>query len=316
MNDYWKKRELEHIRKSVKSDKQLAKEIAKRHRIAMDEIQDEINRFYAEYATTEGITMAEAQKRVAKIDIQRYRNKAKKYVKGAHSDNEALRYLAFTDKANQEMRLYNVTMKINRLQMLKMNIDIELIAMGNDVEAFLYRSFNRHVYAEYERLSAILGMTVNPKSPKAVEKIVNASFKTATWSERLWTNQNALRKELDTLIHRSILQGRNPKEMARELRKSFDVSVSDSERLLITEIARIQADVSEDSAKQVGITEYKYLAEPDACDICAELNDKVFKYEDKQIGVNHYPMHSRCRCSTSMYVSREEWDKDLKRRGM
>ena len=55
----------------------------------------------------EGITMAEAKKRADKLDIDAYARKAKKYV--AKKD--------FSDEANEEMRIYNLTMKVNRLEL-------------------------------------------------------------------------------------------------------------------------------------------------------------------------------------------------------
>src|SRR5690606_30345166 len=122
--------------------------------------------------------------------------------------------------------------------------------------------------------AGILGETIN-FNEKKVQSIVNSSFLTASWSERIWNNQDALRSELDRLLHQGIIQGLNPRELARELRKNFNTSVYNSERLLITEMARVQADVFEDSMKQAEIEEYEYIAEPTACDICAKLDGKV-----------------------------------------
>ena len=71
--------------------------------------------FNAKYATKEGISLAEAKRRVSKLDIEEYGRKAAKYVKEKD----------FSDQANEEMRLYNATMKINRLELLKANIGLE-----------------------------------------------------------------------------------------------------------------------------------------------------------------------------------------------
>lgn len=73
----------------------------------MDEINKEINGFYTKYAAKEGITMAEAKKRVSKLDIAAYERKAKKYVETKD----------FSNRANEEMRTYNLTMKVNRLEL-------------------------------------------------------------------------------------------------------------------------------------------------------------------------------------------------------
>ena len=57
---------------------------------------------------------------MSKLDIAAYQRKAKRYV----ADKD------FSKQANEEMRLYNLTMKVNRLEMLKANIGLELVASG------------------------------------------------------------------------------------------------------------------------------------------------------------------------------------------
>ena len=49
--------------------------------------------------------MAAAKRRVARLDIDAYAAKAKKYVAEKN----------LSKRANEEMRIYNLTMKVNRL---------------------------------------------------------------------------------------------------------------------------------------------------------------------------------------------------------
>lgn len=315
MAEYWRERELAHIKRQIKNDARIAKKIRGNQIRAMEEIQEQIEAFYGRYADKEGISMVEARKRVTKLDLEKYQKKAKRYVKGAHSSFFFIRGRSFTERANEEMRLYNATMKINRLQLLRLNIELELIAAISDEEHFLLQELTKQVKAEYERLSGILGETIN-YNEKQINSIVNSSFQSATWSDRLWSNQNALRSELDKLLNRGIVQGKNPRVLARELRKVFNTSVYNSERLMRTEMARAQQDVFQDSAEQTGIEQYVFIAEPDACPICAALDDKVFDLKDAKIGINAFPIHPNCRCSQALYVDREEWDRKLKARGL
>jgi len=313
--EYWRERELEHIRKQMKDDKKLQRRIRDMYMQALDDIQAQIEAFYGRYASREGISMSEAIKRARKLDIEKYARKAERYVRQAHSGIPFIRWQAFTDKANTEMRIYNLTMRVNRLELLKLNIELELFRLLNDEESFFSQELVNQARSEFERQAGILGETIN-FNEKKVQSIVNSSFLTASWSERIWNNQDALRSELDRLLHQGIIQGLNPRELARELRKNFNTSVYNSERLLITEMARVQADVFEDSMKQAEIEEYEYIAEPTACDICAKLDKKVFKLKNAEVGRNMYPMHPFCRCSTAAFISREKWDEDLRARGL
>lgn len=312
---YWREREEKHIKQSKRTDAQLSAQLIKNQNEAMKDIQQQIDAFYGRYATKEGITMAEARKRAEKLDIEAYAEKAKRYVGYAHSDNPLIKAQAFTDTANSEMALYNLSMKANRLELLKANINLEVIKMSSADEHFLTEKFTAGARAEYERQAGLLGKSL-AFNEKQFSKVVNASFLNATWSERLWVNQQALRDELNTLLNRGIIQGKNPKALASDLRKKFVVSKADADRLLITEMARIQLDVQADAFKQLGVDMYEYIAEPTACKICKPLDGEKFKLEEMEPGVNAHPMHPRCRCSISPAVDREAWEADLTRRGL
>ncbi len=305
MAEYWRQRELNHIEQSIKDDAKIARRLRRLHLEAMEDIETQIEAFYGRYATAEGISMSEARKRIGKLDIEKYERKAKRYV----------RERLLTERANEEMRLYNVTMRINRLELLKANIHLELLAMTSEEQRILYEAMTANARAEYERQSGILGETI-AYTERNIVAIVDASFLSATWSERLWDNQDALRVELERLLNRGIIQGLNPRELARELRKVFNTSIYNSERLLITEMARVQQGVFQNSMEQAEVEKYEYIAEPTACDICAELDGEIFDLKDAEIGVNMYPMHPFCKCSTAGYVDREAWDADLKARGL
>lgn len=142
-NSYWRRREERHIRNQIKNDAEIAKRIRANQDAALEEIELLIQAFYARYAGKEGISMSAARKRVRKADVKRYAEKVKRYVKERN----------FTVTANEEMRLYNATMRINRLEMLKHDIRLEVIAMASDEERILDESLTEGARAEYERQS-------------------------------------------------------------------------------------------------------------------------------------------------------------------
>lgn len=306
-NKYWRDREREHIKKKIKDDERIARRLSEKYREARDDIKKEIEAFYGRYARAEGITMDEARQRVSKADIEDYKRKAKKYVKEKN----------FTPRANEEMRLYNVTMRVNRLELLKREMQLELLGLTSDEERRLYAELTKNVAAEFERQSSILGMTLNANA-ETIAAIVDSSFMGAKWSDRVWANQEALKAELDKLITRGIVQGKNPRELARELNKTFDTGMYNAERIMRTEMARAQTDAFINSAEQAGIDYYEWIAEPSACDDCAALDGKVFKIDDMEIGRDGTPLHPNCRCSLAMNVEkmREEWEEDLEGRGL
>lgn len=197
--EYWRKREEAALKTYIKDEKEYDKEVKKIYQNQLNAIQTEINAFYGKYAKAEGITIAEAKKRVSQHDVKAFESKAAKYVK----DRD------FSAKANEELRLYNATMKINRLEMLKANIGLEMIAGHDELEKFMGDILKGRTEDELKRQAGILGKTI-VNNAKLVDSVVNASFKNATFSDRIWMHQDLLKNKLSSLLQSGMIQGKNP----------------------------------------------------------------------------------------------------------
>lgn len=299
--EYWSQREAEQLKHNIKDEIEYNKQIKQIYDDMMVDIQKHIDGFYHKYAGKEGITLTEAKKRVAKLDIDAYSAKAEKYVK-----NHTL-----TPQANEEMRLYNLTMKVNRLQLLKANIGLELVDGFQDINDLFNDKLTNRTIAELKRQSGILGMTTEQASEKTAKSIVNASFHNAHFSDRIWMYQDMLKNELHSELQRGLIQGLSSQELARHIQKRFGVSLSNAQRLMQTELARVQSDAQQRSYKKYGYDQYEFIAEPTACPICKKMDGKIFDVNDMEPGENMAPIHPNCRCSTAAYRNREEFEKWL-----
>lgn len=294
-SDYWRKREEQHIDQMIKDEKQMKKAIADRFQIAIDNINKEIDANWQRFANKEGVSLSEAKKVSMEHDVKAFARKAKQYVK----DKD------FSKTANEELRLYNVTMRVNRLELLKSQIGLELIALSDDLDKYTADLLTKEGLAEATRQAGILGETIFDGYKDFVDSVVNGSFHSATFSQRIWGNMNAFKADLDKLLVQTITQGKNPRDMARKLRNLYDSKKYEAERLMRTESARVQTEIQKQSYKKYDIEDYEFIAEPNACPICATLNGKVFKVKDMSAGINACPMHANCRCSAAPHVERE-----------
>ncbi|HBY70744.1 minor capsid protein [Blautia liquoris] len=291
---YWSQREAKQLKNNIRDEIQYNKKIKETYDYMLDNIQKEINGFYARYATKEGITLSEAKKRVSQLDIDAYGRKAKRYVKDK----------TFTKEANEEMRLYNATMKINRLELLKANIGLELVDGFDELQKYFDTTLTDRTLAEFKRQAGILGKSVL-NNEKTAHSIVNASYQNAKFSDRIWMYQDMLKAELSSRLKIGLIQGRNPRELARHISKVFGVSRNNAERLMQTELARVQTEAQKQSYERNGYDKYVFIAEPTACPICQALDDKVFDVKKMMPGTNASPMHPHCRCSTAAHADRE-----------
>ena len=175
---YWRNRETEQRKHDIRDEREYQRHIEEIYQNMIDEIEKEINGFYGKYARKEGITMAEAKKRAAKLDIEAYGRKAAKYVKEKN----------FSKQANEEMRLYNLTMKVNRLELLKAQIGLEMVAGFDELQKYYDEKLTDRTIAELERQAGILGKTIQDN---------DAALDCKSYRERILSQCHLFRPDLD-----------------------------------------------------------------------------------------------------------------------
>lgn len=309
---YWEKREREAREKYLKSEPQQLAEIDRIYREMYQWCEDEINKFYGKYAGIEGIDITDAKKRVAAEDVQAFEEQAKRYVEQAQAGDKR----AFSDQANQELRLYNATMKINRLELLKAQIGLHQVGDFQELEDYMADELEQRAMEEFARQAGILGFSLTyADTVKRARNIANASFYNATFSDRIWGHCENLRNAIAIELQKGLIAGIGSRQMASNLRKIYNVSVSDAHRLMVTELRRVQTDVAMESYKEMGFEQYTYLAvNPKACEICRSINGKHYTTAGAEIGNLRHPlppMHPRCHCTTAPYSDDEAYKKWL-----
>lgn len=125
-------------------------------------------------------------------------------------------------------------------------------------------------------------------------------------------SQVLFKSELDKQLQQGLIAGKHPQVLARDIRKAFNVSRSDAERLMRTELARVQTDAQMRSFEENGFEWYMFLSLGSrACEVCRALNGKKFKVKDMLISENAPPIHPNCRCSTAAAMGSENRSVEL-----
>lgn len=131
---------------------------------------------------------------------------------------------------------------------------------------------------------------------KNVDKIVNRKVNSENWSDRLWTNKSNIEIQLKKDINKFLVGNISVNKIKNIINDRFSTNASNTDRLIQTEIARVQNDISEEFWKEEGITELIYLATLDikTCEKCQKYDGKSFDVNDKNRPA--VPLHPRCRC--------------------
>lgn len=292
---YWEDRAKEIIDEESKSDYEIAQEIQRIVDEMNEDIENEINRFYARYAINEGISFIEAKKKIDAVDVQMFQQKAKQYVENKD----------FSDKANAELRAYNTKMYVSREKLLQAQLGLIVTYAYAQIEQSMYNYMESAYYRALEQQAGILGETLQV-SINDVKTIIFTPFEGHKWSTRLWSDMDVVRRHVQKTTRHVLLRGRHPYEFVKDLRKDTGATTYNMKRLLLTETARVQTLASKKHMlEQHGAdAEYEYHAKLDSktTKTCRGLNGKVFKVKDMQPGVNAPPMHPFCRSAVAPHI--------------
>lgn len=296
---YWEDRAKEIIDEESKSDYEIAQEIQRIVDEMNEDIEDEINRFYARYAINEGISFIEAKKKIDAVDVQMFQQKAKQYVENKD----------FSDKANAELRAYNTKMYVSREKLLQAQLGLIVTYAYAQIEQSMYNYMESAYYRALKQQAGILGETLQV-SINDVKTIVFTPFENHKWSTRLWSDMETVRRHVQKTTRHVLLRGRHPYEFIKDMRKDTGATTYNMKRLLLTETARVQTLASkrhmlEEHGPE---SEYQFVAKMDSktTKTCRSLNDKTFKVKDMVPGVNAPPMHPFCRSAVVPHID-ENW---------
>ena len=301
-DNYWINRNVEqqHIQDEIIRDKAYKEELKRIYMNTYDSIDAELNREIMFLARNDNVSYAEAKQTIKRFDVDRFERTTKRMV-----DERG-----FSPEAKRRLRRYNVTMRTNRLELMQAYINLNVARLTDDEMGLIEKYLTDTAINEMKRQAGILGMTVpSPELLRRTAKaVLESDFQGAHFSDRLWNKSDAFSADLERGMRQVLIQGENPRVAARNIRKyvkdTVDRTTHVSERLAITESARVQTETQRLSFEEYGIGKYVYIAEPTACDICGGLNGKVFNVSDMRVGENAAPMHPFCKCSVAGRVER------------
>ena len=142
------------------------------------------------------------------------------------------------------------------------------------------------------------------------------------FSDRIWKNKDYLTQRLEESLFDFVSRGQptaqltsdliadqigpQAAELGSVLDDDFREAYNNARRLVRTETARVQNRATQDRYKEAGFTKWRVIAEPDCCDVCADLAEQVFDIDDLVI-----PAHPNCRCAMSAITESLDEGRDL-----
>lgn len=298
---YWTDRAREIFEYVDRKDINFFAEMEKIYHEQSVSLQRSVFDFYTRFAEDHEISYQDAMKRLRGEDLSDYAENARRYREQAEKDPELLRRL------NEQY----ASAKAVRLQVL----NSEAVYRAGVLAGALHKSFEKYLYdvAEYAYRKSIGGRSGAINRP-AFEEVIKTPFNGRNYSAQLWGNTDSLADSLKKVFRQGFIRGDSPQDMAREIRKEFNVARSRAETLIRTDATAVVNRATIKRYKREGLKHYRILVVLDdrTTQICRNIaqEDKLYKLEDAQVGVNMPPFHYNCR--STIMPDEEELNGDIK----
>ena len=136
---------------------------------------------------------------------------------------------------------------------------------------------------------------LKPVKQDVLDNIINTKIDGKTYSSRIWNNKNKVAKTLKKEVN-DFLNGKTDVNIiSKNIKNRFDVNYNISNRLVRTEIAKVQCEANEVWANEHNIKKQLFCATLDkrTSKICQSLDGKLFNYNDSNKPIP--PLHPNCR---------------------
>lgn len=300
--DYWKKRSEQVAREQYKKADNYILYMQLEYQEALYTIQKDIESFYSRFAANNEISLQDARRLLNSDELREFKMGLKEFTNKAKNNID--------DKWEQELNNVSYKVRISRLQALQTQINngIQLLysKQQNDVTSLLDGIYEDTYYKNIYEVHKGLGIGVNfaKLDTNTIDKAIKEPWHGDNYSSRIWNNKDKLMMELQTNLTQSLIRGDPIDKTSKIIAERMEVGRNRARTLVNTESANIISKATFNSYSKSGVVkQYEILVTLDlrTSRICREMDGKVFKISEKEIGVNAPPFHPNCRTTIVPY---------------
>ena len=285
---------------------------------AIRDIETDIAHWYQRFAKNNEISLNDARKLLNSQELKEFKWTVEEYIK--YGKENAVNGAWIKQLENASARVH-----ISRLEAIKLQLQQQAEALAaKQAEAVkgasegVYKSSYYHTAFELQKGVGV-GWTLHAIDENVIEKVLARpwTLDKQTFSDRIWANKQALVNTVNTQITQMVMRGAAPDNTIKAITDRFKVSKSQAGRLVMTESAAFANEARKDCFKDLDVEKYVIVETLDGktCDLCAQLDGKVYPMSEYAIGVTAPPFHPWCRGTTAPYFDdmddiAERWARD------
>lgn len=270
---------------------------------AQKELQAQLDGWYQKYADENGLSIAQAKKKLNPKETKAHKNTIEEYIAKAETGDH---------KFENELRRRYMQSRVSRLEALQNQVSVQLalLAKHQDGQTMkLLEKIAEDTFYRTLRQAGQIGLIgrFDRFNPDLLKQICRSPWSGHSFSEIIWKNNKQLIKEVRHILSQGAIGGMNIQRMSSQLSKRMHVSYSRAENLVRTESNYVLNQATKMSYQKTKMGGYQYLATLDSrtSEICQSLDNQIFQSAESKVGVNYPPMHPRCRSTTIPYFDDE-----------
>ena len=309
---YWIDRNFRAVNEGEKKADEFLRDMQKVYEKSLADLQKEIEAFYGRYATENGLTLAEVNKRLDPKQLKSAIEEIKRYYEFA---DPAKIGIDMSREYRDELRRLSARAYMSRLEEIKARLKHEMVKLAAEQEAAMTEKL-KEVYEEahaeasynidYER-----GFSEGYSAPNndVLEKVVKEKWLEDNYSSRVWKDKGRLLTSIETELLSGIAQGHNPKKIAEAMAEKYSQNYKNCERVARTETIHTMNVATSNAYKAHGIEKYEFVCDLSerTCEKCGALDGTVHDLKYKQEGVNYPVMHPNCYDEQTEVLTKDGW---------
>jgi len=300
---YWEKRALEReARWTDKCQKEIEQEMARYYAASIREIEKDILVLYGRFAMDNGLSMRDARTLLHGQEFRDWRMGMKEYLAEIKRLQDAGQ-ISESRGLLRELNTLAMRSRITVLDKLRSETLRELDSLGRKTETAMGRFLGDAYKDAYYRSVFDIGKegmfrgSFSKVDSKQVENVLRTPWSGKNYSERIWKDMQKLESTIQDVVTQGIHRGLSAQKMTQKVMERMNVSQSNAERLVRTEMNYAQNQAALEGIKDAGLMYYCFVAVMDrrTTPICREHDGEVFPVEEARAGSNVPPLHPRCR---------------------
>ncbi len=303
-SEYWARRFKELEDTISDHTYEFVENLEKQFDYAIWDIETKMRAWYQRFADNNKISLAESKRLLKSDELKEFKWTVQEYIEKGKEMELSGAWIKELENASARVHISRLdTLKLQLRQYAEMLTKKQIEAV-TDAAEYSYTESYYHTAFEFQKGIGI-GWTMQGVNQNLLNKVLSQPWTVdgMSFTARCWTNKDKLVEVLNRELTRMVATGAAPDRTIETIAKQFNTSKRNAGRVVMTESAAFSSAARKDCFNELDVEMFEFVAALDhhTCDLCGEMDGKVFKMSEYQVGVTAEPLHPCCRCTTAPY---------------